>query len=90
VKKFHEYNATHIGWFLFCPVYIAEIETAAPTPIPRFVPGWWLDFNLWMNDGIQWCIWFFAPHAVGFIFYGVKELSIPKTVRVRAIEEDVP
>ena len=73
---------THKAWFLLCPVWIADIEDEAPTPIPRLVPYCWYDFNLWLNNGLCWLVSFVRPDAVGYCYYAVEELKKPKAVKV--------
>lgn len=74
----HTWTATHSAWFLFCPILIANIEDDAPVPMPRWAwLEWWLEFNYWLNGGLQWCIWLIAPNAVGYMFYAVRELQQP-------------
>jgi len=70
-------TVTHLGWFLFCPVWLASTCNDLDTPIPRKVPEWWFDFNFWLNDCAQWAISLVSPDSVGFLFYGIRELVEP-------------
>lgn len=37
---------THRGWFLLCPVYLADLEAVEPFLEPRrFIPDWWMAAN---------------------------------------------
>ena len=76
------YEATHTGWLLLCPLWLAELDSYAPVPIQRHVPEWWFDFNFWLNDQIQWCVSLVNPDAVGYMFYHVRELSKTKQIKV--------
>lgn len=43
-----------IGWFLMCPVYIAEFDTEAPHLMARWwVPDFWFTLNEWLAQGIN-------------------------------------
>jgi hypothetical protein len=46
---------THVGWFGFCPVYIADVDSDGPTIIERNgIPQWWFEANeLFLGA----CIW---------------------------------
>jgi hypothetical protein len=79
----HTYIATHTGWLLFCPLWLADIDSI-PVPIPRGVPHWWYDFNFWLNDQLQWLVSLVNENAVGYMFYHVRELGQPREVKVRA------
>lgn len=40
---------THKGWFLFCPVNLADVETDCPyMETRRFIPEWWF----WLNSAL--------------------------------------
>lgn len=42
---------THKGWFLLCPVLLADVETGCPyMETRRFIPEWWFTFNAGMVD----------------------------------------
>lgn len=41
---------THYGWFGFCPVKIADLDTDAPTLEARW---WWLEWLFDMQEDIQ-------------------------------------
>ena len=87
--KTNTWIATHTAWFWLCPIYLAEIESDAPVPIPRYVPGWWFEFNLTLNDFVCWVCSFYDADSVGYMFTGVKELDSPKTIEVESREEEV-
>lgn len=37
---------THKGWFLLCPVLLADVETDCPyIETRRFIPEWWFSAN---------------------------------------------
>ena len=37
---------THVGWFLLCPVLLANVETDCPyLETRRFIPDWWFTAN---------------------------------------------
>ena len=40
------------------------------------------DFNFWLNDQLQWLVSLVNPDAVGYMFYGVRELKITKHIEV--------
>lgn len=83
-KRFNTWTVTHTGWFLLCPLWLADIDTDAPVPIPRHVPDWWFDFNLWLNNGVQWLISLHDPDATGFLLNFVKRLPSPFEIPVEA------
>lgn len=76
------YKVTCKAWLLFCPLYLADLNSDAPVPIPRHVPWWWFDFNFWLNDQLQWLVSLVNPDAVGYMFYGVRDLKITKSIEV--------
>lgn len=42
---------THKGWFLLCPVYLADINTDGPyVEERRFIPVWWFSFSACLVD----------------------------------------
>jgi hypothetical protein len=44
-------NITHIGWFLLCPVLLADIDSDCPyMETRRFIPGWWFTVNAEVVD----------------------------------------
>lgn len=84
-QKFNEWTATHSAWFLFCPIYLAELDSEAPVPLPRkWVPDWYFDLNFWLNDMLQHGIALISPESVGFMFYRARELKAPKIIKVKA------
>jgi hypothetical protein len=85
-KKFHTYQATHTGWLLLAPLYLAYVDTEAPVPIPRWGwLEWWTDANFWFNDyAIQPLVGLMWPEAVGYLFWSVRELAEPIEIEVEA------
>jgi hypothetical protein len=85
-KKFHTYQATHTGWFLLAPLYLADMETEAPVPIPRW--SWleaWTDANFWFSDHLlQPIVGLINPDVVGYLFWNVRELAKPIKIEVEA------
>ena len=79
----HVYEATHTGWLLFCPLWLADWEGDV-VPIPRRVPDWWFDFNFWLNDWLQELVALVNPDAVGYLFWRVRPMKKAKTIYVRA------
>jgi hypothetical protein len=78
-----EWLATHSGWLLIAPILLAEVDDYAPVPIPRWGLERWFEANLWFNDYvINAVIGMIAPDAVGYLFWGVRELKQPRIVRV--------
>lgn len=48
---------THKGWFLLCPVLLADIDTDCPyMETRRFIPEWWFKVNASIVD----CLLFVA------------------------------
>jgi hypothetical protein len=45
-----ESKLTHRGWLLFCPIYMADIDTGNPLVVPRH---WVLNPVLWLAAKIQ-------------------------------------
>ncbi|WP_374342606.1 hypothetical protein [Azonexus sp.] len=44
---------THKGWFLLCPIYLADVESDGPQIEPRrYVPAWWLNANIALCDAL--------------------------------------
>ncbi len=42
---------THKGWFLLCPVLIADVDSDSPyLETRRLVPEWWFSFNAELVD----------------------------------------
>jgi len=79
-KRYLEWNATHTGWLLLAPFYLAEVETGAPVPIPRWHLGWWCDLNMWIQDNVINLIaeLLGGEFCCGYIFYGVKPMKKPR------------
>ena len=78
------WRCTHSGWFLACPVYIADADTKTPCILPRHVPAAWLDVNVWIQQYIvNWIMCFICPEAVGFMIYLCRDLDVPLDVRVK-------
>ena len=78
-----EWMATHSGWLLLAPILLAEIDEDAPVTIPRWGLEWWFDANPWINDNvINAVIGMIEPDAVGYLFWGVRELKEPRTIRL--------
>lgn len=71
--------ATHTAWFGLCPVWLGDADGEAPTPIPRGVPQWWFD---WLGYRFEyarlWVLGCFAPDAVAWMFWAVRELPTPR------------
>lgn len=81
--KHNEWIATHSGWFLLAPILLAEMDTDAPVPIPRWGLGWWFELNLLFNDWVlNTIVWMIDPDAVGYLFYGIRKLKRPRVVQV--------
>lgn len=79
----NEWTATHSGWLLLAPILLAEIHTDAPVPIPRWRLEWWFELNLWFNDYvINWIVGMIDPDAVGYLFWGVRQLNRPRVLQV--------
>lgn len=77
------WTCTHTGWMLLAPLLLAEIESDAPVPIPRFGLEWWFDVNLWLNDHIvNLVISLIDERSVGYLFWGVRELDKPVIVEI--------
>lgn len=80
----HEWTVTHTGWLLIAPVLLAELDDEAPVPIPRWHLSWWFELNVWLNDYVvNAVIGMIDPDAVGYLFWGVRELKRPRVVRVQ-------
>jgi len=78
-----EWVVTHSGWLLLAPILLADVADDAPVPIPRWRLEWWFELNLWVNDNIiNAIIGMIAPDAMGYLFWGVRELKQPRIVRV--------
>lgn len=76
-----EWECTHKGWFLLCPVYLSDVDSDCPTMGPRHLWfNWWFEFNIWLNDGINIIISLINPKATGFLI-SIEELPEPKTIR---------
>lgn len=52
---------THKGWLLFCPIYLADVESDGPQIEPRWASDWWLNANIWLMNGC--CE---VAHVLGF------------------------
>lgn len=77
------WKATHLGWFLFCPIYVAEWNTQAPVPIPRSNRlDWWLELNFAVCNFVIWLISFIAPDVGSYPFLFVRELDEPFEITV--------
>lgn len=70
------YRVTHVAWFLLCPVWLADVDGMDIVPIPRPQSlWWWWEFNMWIQQGINWVMWFINPGACGFLFHHVREIE---------------
>lgn len=85
-KKILSYTATHKAWFLLCPVYIADLGSHAPVPLPRFIPGWWLEFNFTLSDLLFNLMSSLGVEDSGYIFYKIKKLKKEKIISVKSSE----
>lgn len=68
------WTVTHKGWFLLCPVYLADVDSDAIVPIPRsrWLNGW-LELMFHIQAGINGVIYLCGhEEACGFLFYAVK------------------
>jgi len=45
-----EPKLTHKGWLLFCPIYLADVDTDCPYIIPRH---WILNPLCWLAEKVQ-------------------------------------
>lgn len=52
---------THKGWFLLCPVLMADVDSDCPyVETRRFVPDWWFSVNAAIVD-----VFLFAAEIMG-------------------------
>lgn len=69
------WNVTAKGWVGLCPVWLAEIDSDAPVPIPR--PqwlGWWLWANFFAQDCANFVLDYFGFDCC-YVFRKVQEVE---------------
>ena len=71
------WTVTHQGWFLLCPVWLADVESDAIVPIPLFRwLGLWLDLMFIIQTAINDVFYLCGREdSCGFLFYAVKPVN---------------
>ena len=87
IKKTISVTYTHKGWFLFCPIYLNNVETDAPTVEPRhWIFTWLMHFGDVLLDMYASVGQIFNPDfSVPFPLY-IKKLKKPIT-KIYEVEE---
>jgi len=75
-KTLKKYVVTHSGWFLLCPVWLADFDKPDIVPIPKGRMWWLFDLMTALQQGLNFIIGLFKPDSCGFVFHRVQE--VPK------------
>lgn len=60
----------HEGWFLFCPIWLADAHSDGPMPIPKWELDWLFEAALAVQQFRNWALSFFVPdECLGFPFH---------------------
>lgn len=76
------------GWFLFCPVWLEDVDDDGLAPIPKFRMWWLLDLATQIQQLVNWISSFFTdsdgcPCCEGGFWCVVKPLSTPRLITIR-------
>lgn len=71
------------GWFVFCPIYLAEgWDTGKDfVMVPRFRLWWLFELALFFQEGVNWIISTTNPDACGYTCKLTKKYDKPFEVR---------